>query len=379
MSTKRRKIAHVITSSHPFGGAQRNTLLSVKGLQQDGYDVELICGPGGQLITEAEAVAVPVHVLENLVRPLAPIKDLCAFFQLYRLFRSRRYDVVHTHSVKAGLLGRLAAWFARTPVIIHTIHGVPFVIGDDLRSRIYRSYERLVGYVTKKVVCVGEVLKQEVLDWKVRLDQKLVTIYSGIEFSSYVPRRPAAEIKQELGIQECWPIIGSVGRLTECKAQHYLLEAVALLTTKYPHLKLLFVGEGELRPFLEQRVEALALKEHVLLLGEKDCVADYLNIFDIYAMSSVFEGVGRALTEAMYWGLPIVATPVYGVKEVIIHEQTGLLVPPRDPQTLAAAMDRLFSDAVLAKTVGANAKRKAEEMMGGDRMIADLERLYSEA
>jgi glycosyltransferase involved in cell wall biosynthesis len=379
MKTNRRKIVHVITSSQPFGGAQRNTLLSVKGLQQDGYDVELICGPGGQLIDEAQTIGIPVHVMENLVRPLVPFKDTRAFFQLYRLFRSKRYHVVHTHSVKAGLLGRMAAWLAGIPVIIHTIHGVPFVIGSDLQSRIYLIYERLVGYVTKKVVCVGEVLRQEVLDWKVRLDQKLVTIYSGIEFSSYVPQRPAFEIKEQLGIEGCWPIVGSVGRLTECKAQHYLIEAVGLLTAKYPHLKLLFVGEGELRPFLDRRVQELGLEQHVLLLGEKDCVADYLNIFDVYVMSSVFEGVGRALTEAMYWGLPIVATPVYGVKEVILHEDTGLLAAPRDPQALAVAMDRLFSDPVLAKRLGSNAKRKAEDLMGGDRMIADLERLYSEA
>jgi glycosyltransferase involved in cell wall biosynthesis len=130
---------------------------------------------------------------------------------------------------------------------------------------------------------------------------------------------------------------------------------------------------------LEQRIRELGLSNHVYLLGERDCIADFLNIFDFYAMSSEFEGVGRALTEAMYWALPIVATPVYGVKEVILQEDTGLLVPPRDTEALAAAMARLFSDPVLAKRLGSNAKKKAEELMSGDRMIADLEKLYSEA
>lgn len=379
MKTNPNRIAHVITSSDPFGGAQRNTLLSVKGLIRDGYDVELICGPGGQLIPEAKVVGATVHVLDDLVRPLHPIKDARVLFQLYRLLRSKKYHVVHTHSVKAGLLGRLAAWLARNPVIVHTIHGVPFVISNDLRSKVYFFYERLAGYITRRVVCVGEVLRQEVMSWKVLLDKQLITIYSGIEFSSYVPRRSALEMKKDLGLEGCWPIIGSVGRLTECKAQKYLIEAAGRLTTEYPHLRLLFVGEGELRPFLEQRIRELGLSNHVYLLGERDCIADFLNIFDFYAMSSEFEGVGRALTEAMYWALPIVATPVYGVKEVIIQEDTGLLVPPRDTEALAAAMARLFSDPVLAQRIGSNAKKKAEELMSGDRMIADLEKLYSEA
>lgn len=370
------RIVHVITSSQPFGGAQRNTLLTLKGLVTDGYEVELICGPGGQLIPEAQSLGVSVHILRDLVRPLSPFKDMCALFRLYQIYRSRRYQLVHTHSIKAGLLGRLAAWLARVPMVVHTIHGAPFVIGNDLRSKVYFLYERLLGYLTQRVICVGEVLRQEVMAWKVLPAEKLTTIYSGIDFSSCVPRQTVVEMKQKLGLEEAWPIVGCVGRLTEQKAQQYLVEAIALLKPKYPEIKLMLVGDGELRPLLEKRIQELGHSSNVCLLGERDDVVDLLNILDVYAMSSRWEGVGRALTEAMYMGIPIVATSVNGVTEVISHEKTGLLVSPDDSCGLAGAIDRLVSDRELAKRFGSTAHQKAKAIMDGQQMVVAIEELY---
>lgn len=372
------KIAHVITESQPFGGAQRNTLLTLKGLARDGYDAELVCGPGGPLIPAANAIGVRVYEIPDLVRSISPWKDYRAFLSLYRLFQARRYQIVHTHSTKAGVLGRMAARWARVPTIIHTVHSVPpLELNGRLRSRIYFALERWVGSFTHNLICVGELFRQEVSAWKVVPDEKLLTIYSGIDFPSYVPRRTAAETKQQLGVQQAWPIIGCIGRLTEQKAQHFLIEAVALLKDKYPRVQLILVGDGELRPFLEKRIGDLALSRYVLLLGERDDVADLLNVFDIYAMSSRWEGVGRALTEAMYRALPIVATSVNGVKEMILHEETGLVTPPCDPEALASAVDRLTSDRELAQRLGANAQQKAEALMDGQHMISAIEELYA--
>lgn len=373
---KKNKIAHVITESGPYGGAQRNTFLTVKGLIEDGYDAELICGPGGPLIQEARAAGVAVYVMADLVRPVHPVKDCRALLQLYRLFRSRRYHIVHTHSVKAGLLGRLAAWCARVPVIIHTLHGVPFRINGDFKSRFYIIYERLLGLITRCFVCVGEVLRQEISAWKIAPERKLTTIYSGIDFTSYVPRRTALETKQKLGAQTAWPIVGCVGRLSEQKAQHYLVEAVASLTDKYPQIKLLLVGAGGLRSLLEKQIQDLGLSSNVSLLGERDDIADLLNVCDVYAMSSLWEGVGRALTEAMHMGLPVVATSVDGVTELISDEKTGLLVPPENAQALAAAIDRLAADRELAKRLGSSAREKVKELMDGRQMVRAIEELY---
>jgi glycosyltransferase involved in cell wall biosynthesis len=262
-------------------------------------------------------------------------------------------------------------------VIIHTVHGVPFEINGDMRSRIYIVLERLVGRVTDRLVCVGEVLRQEVSFWKIVPNEKLITIYSGIDFSLYDPKRTAGEIKGELGLESSWPIVGSVGRLSEQKAQYYLIEAIALLKPTYPKIKLLLVGEGELRPHLEKRIQELDLSSNVSLLGEREDIADLLSVFDVYGMSSRWEGVGRALTEAMYRGLPIVATAVNGVKEFIVHEKTGLLVMPRDPNAVAVAIDRVVAHSDLSQRLGANARRKAEELIDGKKMIAEIKELYA--
>lgn len=376
--TSHHKIVHIITESIPFGGAQRNTLLTLKGLVRDGYETELICGQAGPLVEEARGMGVPVQILPNLVRQIHPLRDSWALLQLYRLFRQRQYTLVHTHSTKAGLLGRLAAHWAGVPVIIHTFHGVLLEMDGSLASRLYIAVERLVGRITHCFICVGEIVRQEILTWQLAPDDRFVTIYSGIEFSTYVPKRTVVETKRELGIEEAWPIVGSIGHLVEAKAQHYLIEATARLRERYPGMKLLIVGEGHRRAVLEQQIQNLGLSQTVSLLGERDDIADLLDVFDLYAMSSQREGIGRALTEAMYWGLPIVTSAVNGIKEVILHEQTGLLVPPHDSKALAAAIGRLAADGELAKRLGAHARTKAQMLMDSQQMIVALERLYDD-
>jgi glycosyltransferase involved in cell wall biosynthesis len=369
-------IVHVITESTPFGGAQRNTLLTLKGLIRDGYRAELICGPGGPLIREAEAIKIKVHTIDELIRQVNPSRDYQALVILYKLFKLHKYDIVHTHSTKAGLLGRLAAWWAGIPSIVHTVHGVPFEMNGNYRSRVYINLEWLIGLATDRVICVGDVLRQEVAAWNMIPGEKLATIYSGIDFAGYIPQRTAVQMKQELGIEDAWPIVGCIGRLSEQKAQHILIDAISYLTGKYPKIKLILVGDGERYPHLKKQIFDKGISSHILLLGDRDDIADLLNIFNVYAMSSLWEGVGRALTEAMYWGLPIVATPVNGVKEFIQHQVTGLLIPTRDPNALASSIDRLLVDVDLAQCISSNAKHKAEEIMGGDQMIKSIEDVY---
>ncbi|MGH7930215.1 MAG: glycosyltransferase family 4 protein, partial [Candidatus Binatia bacterium] len=370
------RIAHVITNADAFGGAQRNTLLTLTGLVRDGYEAELVCGPGGRLIEEARTNGIPVYVVPDLIRQIHPVKDCRALFILSKLFRSRQYHIVHTHSTKGGVLGRLAAWLAQVPVIVHTVHGIPFEMNGDMKSRLYIGMEQVMGTVTDRLVCVGKELCREVGEWAIVPNEKLVTIYSGIDFSSYVAQRSALVVKRELGIEDAWPIVGCIGRLSQQKAQHYLLQAISLLKKDYPKIKLLLVGEGQLRPLLEKQIQALGLSTHIRLLGQRDDVADLLQVFDIYAMSSRWEGVGRALTEAMHCARPIVATAVNGVTELIIHEETGLCAPPHDPTALAAAINRLALDPELARRLASNAQRKAGDLMDARQMVLALEELY---
>jgi glycosyltransferase involved in cell wall biosynthesis len=371
-------IAHVITGSRLFGGAQRNTLLTVTGLARDGYPTELVCGHAPRLTEAARAGGVVVHVVPALGRRVAPARDARALLALYRLFRARRYDVVHTHSFKAGLLGRLAARAARVPRVLHTNHGVPFEITRDLKSRLYVALERRATALSDRVICVGDGVREEMLAWAIGPAGRLVTIHSGIEFATCAPRRTPAEVRDALGLRDVGPIVVSVGRLCEQKAQRYLVEAAARLVPRHPRLRLLLVGDGEDRVLLAGLVDRLRLHETVRLLGERADVADLLQLADVYAMSSQWEGVGRALTEAMVCGRPVVATPVNGVRDLVIHEETGLLAPVRDAAGLAAAIDRLLIDPPLAARLGEAARRHARALMDAGRMVERIERVYDE-
>jgi glycosyltransferase involved in cell wall biosynthesis len=376
VTTRDRRILHVITESAPFGGAQRNTLLTVTGLVRDGYATALACGGSGRLIDEARAVRVPVHAIADLVRRPDPRRDARALRQLYRLIRAGGYDVVHTHSTKAGVLGRLAARAARTPLIVHTHHGVPFPLTRSLQSRAWAATERLLARFTDHVVCVGDVLRAEMAALGVVPEAKLVTIHSGIEFSEYRPRRSVEATRRALRVETAWPVIGSIGRLCQQKAQPLLVDAVARLRGRYPDMRLLLAGDGPLRATLERQIAAHGLAGVVHLLGERDDIADVLGVLHIYAMSSRWEGVGRAMTEAMYWGLPVVATAVNGVTELAMDGRTALVVPPGDAPALARAIDRLAADRALAGRLGAEARRTVLGLMGADRMVASIEALY---
>jgi glycosyltransferase involved in cell wall biosynthesis len=371
------RIAHVITESN-LGGAQRNTLLSVQGLLAAGFEVDLICGPGGPLPDEARASGAVAYLIPDLVRPIDPVRDVRALRTLHRLCRERRYAVVHTHCTKAGWVGRTAAWWAGVPVIVHTVHGAPFELGRGLRTRAFLTLERLAARVTHRLVCVGETFRQQVAGWGIAPADKLVTIYSGVDFSALAPRRSPADTRRLLGFEDGWPIIGSVGRLTEQKALHYLIEAVARLRPTYPRIRLVLVGDGPLRSTLEATASQLGCEATVAFLGERSDVPDLLPVFDVYAMSSRWEGVGRALTEAMLCGRPVVATNVGGVRELVVEGQTGVVAPPRDAAALAAAIDRVVLDPDLARRLGAAGRARARALMSADGMVADLLRLYAD-
>jgi glycosyltransferase involved in cell wall biosynthesis len=250
------------------------------------------------------------------------------------------------------------------------------VLGRDLRTGVFLGLERAAARVTDRLVCVGEAFRQQVAGWRIAPAAKLVTIYSGHDFTALVPRRSVGEMRADLGLEDAGPIIGSVGRLTEAKALEILIEAVGTLRHRHPGIRLVLVGDGPLRDALEATAQRLGCGATVRFLGERDDVADLLPIFDVYAMSSRWEGVGRAMTEAMLSGRPVVATDVGGVRELVVDRQTGLVRPAGDPRALAEAIDLVASDRVLARRLGEAGRARARELMSGERMIADLLQLY---
>jgi len=375
------KILHVITESN-LGGAQRNTLLTIRGLVQRGFDVHLVCGPYGPgdataLIREAALCGATVRPMPSLVRPIKPLTDLRALRELYSLMRRERYDVVHTHSTKAGMLGRVAAWLARVPVIIHTFHGVPFdTRRPSWKTKMCFATERFFCRFCHSLVSVGETLRRELVENRVAAPDRIVTVHSGVDFSLLNPSQDPSPVRRELGLPEHAPVIGFVGRLAEQKAPEVLLEAFAIVAAKLPEARLVYVGEGPLHDAVCEQAQRLGLAARVHLLGERGDVPWLLAAMDVFALPSRWEGVGRALTEAMYMKRPVLSTGVNGVPELVQDGVTGVIVKGDDPQDLARKLLIVLQDSAAARSLGQAAHERVKELMSAETMVEKTVALY---
>ena len=387
------KILHIITESN-LGGAQRNTLLTVRGLARQGHDVHLACGPYGPgdataLIREARAFGVTVWTIPELIRPIRPKQDIAAALAITRLLRREKYDVVHTHSTKAGMIGRVVAWLCRVPVIVHTFHGVPFdTRRENWKTRMCFVAERFFCLFCHKLVSVGEVLRGELIEHRVARPAKLVTVHSGVDFSSLDPCKDAQPVRRALGLPDDAKVVGFVGRLAEQKAPDVLVQAFALVKARVPAAHLLMVGEGPLHDQLQDMIRELGLDGKgrtqgsplrcVHLLGERRDVPDLLAAMHVFALPSRWEGVGRALTEAMYMKRPVVTTGVNGVPELVQDRATGLIIRGDDPADAADKITELLCNRPLADALGQAGHERVRTLMSAEAMVDETIRLYQE-
>jgi len=375
------KVLHVITESN-LGGAQLNTLLTVRGLVQHGYEVHLACGPEGPgeslaLAREAGRSGVIVHVVNSLARPISPLRDLPAFAAIARLMAREEFDIVHTHSFKAGVIGRLAAWLMGVPRIVHTFHGVPFNTSTPCaRTRLCFFIERIMCLFCHQLVSVGATLRDELIAHRVARPDKIQTIHSGVDFSMLAPYLHEKVERPFDGLPPDARAVGFVGRLSRQKAPDVLLEAFEIVKHEAPDAHLVFVGEGPMRRDLEDAASRKVLSDSVHLLGERPDVPRLLASMTLFALPSRWEGVGRALTEAMYMKLPVVATGVNGSSELVIDGSTALIARVDDPAHLAAKILALLNDPARAAKLGEAAHRKVREMMSAEAMVRDTILLY---
>ena len=391
------RVLHVITDSQPMGGAQRNTLLLLRRLDRAVFESHLACGPstgslrdpegpsGSRgagslfegLVAAAREAGVPVAVIPTLSNAANPVADMAAAMRIGRLCRAGRFDIVHTHSTKAGLLGRAAAAFARAPVIVHTVHGVPFAPREWRPQRLLAKWgERAVSRWTDRFITIGHSLASQFAEARICPAERLVTIRSGIEFSDLDrPVCPRAK-RLELGLPENAPVVLAVGHLMTCKGHEVLIEAAARLRPAFPDLRVLIAGEGPLRPRLEQRIGEFGLEGAVLLLGRRDDVAELLQIADVFAQPSLWEGVPRAVQEALYLRCPVVASDVNGTSEVAQDGVTGWLVPPRNAIALAERIAWCLRHPEQARAMGRRGRQWMSEEFSAAQTVARTEALY---
>lgn len=372
------RILHVITRLDR-GGSAENTLLTVAHLDPARYEVALAYGPsqGPMSPTLKIACEAGVRMVEvpGLIRSPHPWHDLRALVQLWRL--SRGYDLVHTHTSKAGIIGRLAARLAGVRHVVHTPHGHVFYgYYSSFVTRFFVQLERWAAHWCERIVALTDADLADHLDFAVAPSSRFTVIHSGVDLRALdVCVRTPDQVRHALQIPMNACLIGTLGRLTAIKGQDDLLAAVAALGDE--SVWLLLVGDGEEEPALRELANRLGIEARVVFSGWRSDTGDLLRAMDLFAFPSLNEGMGKALVEAMHVGCPVVATAVGGVPQLVTDGVDGLLVPARAPDKLAAALQRLREDPQLATTL-AQAGRARASSFGVESMMEKIDAMYCE-
>ncbi|MBI4589254.1 MAG: glycosyltransferase family 4 protein [Candidatus Rokubacteria bacterium] len=356
---------HVITRLS-LGGSAQNTIDSVVALDRAGWRTILAAGSVGaeiSLVDRARSRGCRTVLLPALTRAVSPTRDLLALWQLFRLIRTERVALVHTHTSKAGFVGRLAAWLARVPVIVHTPHGHIFYgyYGPTLTA-FFVGLERLAARLTDRMVVLTERGIEEHLARGIGRREQFRVIPSGVDLEAV--RRgalPYETARARLGVDSETRLIVGLGRLEPVKGFQSLVRALPLILSVVPSARLLLVGEGSLRPALVAEAHALGVGDRFEIAGARLDPAAFLAAADLVVVPSLNEGMGRVLVEAMALGRPVVATRVGGIPAVVADRQTGTLVPSDDPPALAGAVSELLKEPGLRQRMGEAGRQRAEQ------------------
>jgi len=397
------RVTHVITRL-VVGGAQENTIASVLGLRNKyGLDVDLISGPTtgpeGSLQSQLRApcsvfrenVPAPepdsrntehaprLTIVPELVRPVHPVKDFVALRRLEKIFRETRPHIVHTHSGKAGILGRLAAARAGVPVIIHHIHGPSFgPFQGALADFIFTAAERYAARVTTHFVCSASAMTRLYLAAGIGRPEMYTRLFSGFRVESFERATNDLSFRTKLGLRENDFVIGKIGRIAPLKGHADLLDAVAALLPQCPNVKVLFVGDGSLRSQIESQAGTLGLREKVVFIGlvPPDEVPRYVGVMDCVVHLSSREALSRALPQALAAGKPVIAYDFDGADEVCLDGETGFMLRTGDVTGVTRSLARLANDATLRERLGKRGQQLVLKEFSVDRMIDTLHELY---
>jgi len=375
---RRHRIAHLITKLE-LGGAQQNTLFCMATHDRDSFEPVLLAGAGGILDDEARAVSnAEVHLVPWLVHPVRPWADLVAFFKLRAFLKRERIELVHTHSSKAGILGRLAARSAGVPAIVHTVHGWSFNDTQPAwKRKLYVAAERLAARRTDRLIVVSSRNSEKGLAEGIGRPDQYRTIHSGIHVSAFArPERARAEVRRSLGYTDEHRVVGTIACLKPQKAPLDFVRAAADASRHDPRLRFFVAGDGELLGDVEALVAELGLHDVVQVLGWRRDVIDLYHAMDVFLLTSLFEGLPRAVLQSMAAGVPVVATDVDGTPEVVEHERTGLLIQAGRPDQAAAAVRRMFDEPDLRRGCVERAREKLDRAFEIRQMVRDLDALY---
>ena len=390
------RILHISTRLI-LGGSQENVVLSCEGQTELGHEVHLaygpIYGPEGSMLervtgwrSSAERVICNLEVTD-LVRELSPIRDRRCLKQLTELIRELNPDIVHTHSSKAGILGRLAAWKAGGRDgklgVVHTVHGPPFHRYEKKwRNAVYIAAERVAAKRCHSIVSVCDAMTEQFRAAGIGRPEQYTTVRSGIQTGPYlapISDDERAKRRGSLGLAPGDVVVGTVSRISDLKGHSEVIEAFAPLMRERPELKLLWVGDGWLRDSLETRLDELGMRDRVIITGmvPPEDVPGLMKLMDILVHPSYREGLPRAVVQGMLSGLAVVATDVDGTPEVCIDGETGLSYSPGDTGALRKHLRRLLHDESLRRGLGDLARSHCADAYSSRRMVDETEKVYA--
>ncbi|OHB80050.1 MAG: hypothetical protein A2Z25_06390 [Planctomycetes bacterium RBG_16_55_9] len=384
------KVVHIITRLI-LGGAQENTLITCKVLAQRGHEVTLLTGPAlgpeGELFNQAMDQGYKIVVLRRLRRAIHPLNDTVSYFQIKKLLRQLQPDIVHTHSAKAGILGRFTGyalkgqWAANLPAVVHTIHGLAFhPYQSRVLNKFYIAVEKSAAKRTDFFISVADAMIEQATAAGIGKPEQYVTAYSAIDeddFLTPISQQRKQDFRRKYGIAEDAVVLVTIARLFMLKGHEYIIESAKSLAKRFENCVWLFVGDGKLSERLEKQVRELGLSERIKFTGllPPSEIPLAVQSSDILVHCSLREGLARTLPQAMLGGKPAISFDVDGAREVV-NERTGRLIEPKNIGQLVEACAELIEDESLRRRLGENGRESVKEKFSPERMVDTIEAVY---
>lgn len=372
-----KKILQIVTLSS-WGGAQQSCYDLAYHLKKENFEIEVACKSGGLLVKKLEDKNIKVHQISSLKRDVSPINDLKSLLTLYKLIKNQRYDIVHCHSTKAGILGRIAAYIAGVPFIYFTVRGWGFYNKQVTLGRNFIIFlEKILANYTTKIICVSENDMNEGIKNNIANKEKFMIIKNGV---SYNPKTEREITREVLGLNENDFAVGMVARITFQKNPILFLNIAKEIVINKTNVKFILIGNGVLFKQCKKFLEDNRLENKILLLGEKspEETQDLLQSFDLFLLTSIFEGLPLAIIEAMFSGLPIIASNVGGVRELVHDTYNGFLINNNSKEEFIEKIINIIENKESRKKMGENSIKIAGKNFRLERVIEDYKKLYVE-
>lgn len=366
-----------------IGGAQENTLLSAIGQAEKGHEVILLTGPTtgpeGKLLAGKDTGKVKIVESLNLVRELCPLSDTKAYYELKKYFAKEKFDVVHTHSSKAGIIGRYAAWNAKVPLVVHTIHGQAFHRYEKpWKNKLYIFLEKLAEKKCHKIFAVAQAMINQCLENGIGCKEKYRVVYSGMEIETFLNSKCDYELKKKLGIPENALVVGTLARLFHLKGYDQIVGIAKKTIEAIPNTYFLLIGDGILKEQIIEDARKAGLEKHFVFAGllRPELIPSCLSIVDLLLHLSLREGLPRSVVQSLASGKPAIAFNLDGTPEVLINDQTGFITEPDEIDKVICRTIELLKDEDKRSEMGRNGRKLVAKNFDWRFMVDELEAEY---